>query len=97
MNVSNKIRIRAAPSFVLIALSLGGCTTTDPYDKAFAQLRIGATRQEVTQAMRDPPNQRSRLDLPLVDAEQLVWKSSGGRHYVAVFALDHLVSKSVFD
>ena len=83
-------------SATVLVAALSGCTAPEAYEQRFAGVAIGATRAELLERMKTPPDDRSRLDLPLVSVEQLTWKSRlDGRRYVAQLALDHVVGKSV--
>jgi hypothetical protein len=78
-----------------LILSLVACQTHDGLEGPFAVVKIGATRDELMSTMKQAPTSRSRIDLPLVDAEQITWKSSTGRHYVATLVVERVISKTI--
>ena len=79
-----------------LVLSLMACHLPDSLEEPFVSVRIGATRDELMATMKQAPTTRSRIDLPLVDAEQIAWKSLTGRQYVATLVVDRVISKTIF-
>lgn len=78
---------------MLVALS--ACNGLDPYaDKFQNQLSIGDSRNRAVEVM-GPPSTVNSLEVPLLQLEQLAWKSASGHVYVVHAVAGRVVSKSV--
>lgn len=81
-----------------IALLLGtSCGQLDPYATKYPQVGIGDDRARVISLMGQPDSVNS-VEVPLLKAEQLVWRAPGkGRVYVVTVIMDHAVAKLSVD
>lgn len=78
-----------------MVVALSACNGLDPYaDKFQNQLAIGDSRNRAVEVM-GPPSTVNSLEVPLLQLEQLAWKSANGRVYVIHTAAGRVVSKSV--
>ena len=68
----------------------------DPHRVAWLRVGIGDSREAVLQLMGPPRSQQS-IELPLVQLDQMAWRSVTGRVYLMHFALGRAVTKVVVD
>jgi hypothetical protein len=87
----NKIKLS-----ILITAALSACQMMDQHAQSWSQLRVGDSRQQAVLLLGEP-SKVTALEVPLVSIEQCAWKAIGGRTYIAHFAMNHLVAKSVID
>lgn len=80
---------------LLMAMLFTACGALDPYESRFANVSVGDTRAQLTATMRDAPDQRNQLNLPLITVEQLTWRAPPGRAYLVHLAFDRVVAKSI--
>jgi len=81
----------------LALLFLTACSQLDPYAAKYPQLAIGDDRARVIGVMGQPDSVNS-VEVPLLKAEQLVWRAPGrGRVYVVTVIMDRAVAKLSVD
>ena len=79
-----------------LVCAVGGCALLDQYSDAWRRVGIGDSRDQVVQVMGQPGTQRS-IELPLIQLEQMTWRSLGGKVYLMHFAFGRAVTKVVVD
>ena len=95
-----KLNRRLIPGSAVLGLALlflTACSQLDPYAAKFPQLAIGDDRTRVIGVMGQPDSVNS-VEVPLLTAEQLVWRAPGrGRVYVVTVIMDRAVAKLSVD
>lgn len=80
---------------VAVLMTLAGCNNFDPYAERFGNVQVGDSRERVVQVMGEPSAVNS-IEVPLVRAEQLTWKSpANARVYTVRLAMDRVATKSI--
>ena len=74
----------------------GACSQMDSHRAAWQRVGIGDSREAVLQQMGSPHSQQS-IELPLLQLDQMAWRSVTGRVYLMHFALGRAVTKVVVD
>ncbi len=83
---------------VVVLASLAGCNLLDPYSDKFVQVAIGDSRARLVSVMGSPPASVSSVELPLVQVEQLAWRSrTNARVYLSHVFMGRVVSKIVIE
>ena len=72
------------------------CSQMDTHRDAWLRVGIGDSRETVLQQMGPPRSQQS-IELPLLQLDQMAWRSVTGRVYLMHFALGRAVTKVVVD
>ncbi len=81
----------------LAFLLLPACSQLDPYAAKYPQVGIGDDRARVISLMGQPDSVNS-VEVPLLKAEQLVWRAPGkGRLYIVTVVMDRTVAKLSVD
>ena len=86
-------KVLLLPTLLTLA---SACSQLDQHSDAWRRVAIGDTREAVQQVMGAPQSQQS-IELPLVQLEQLAWRSYSGRVYLVHFAMGHALTKVVVD
>jgi hypothetical protein len=78
---------------VLAVLLLSACSRFDSYADKFGQVEIGDSQQRLVSLM-GTPSTTSSIEIPLLQMQQLSWKSAG-RQYVIHVVAQRVVSKII--
>ena len=77
-----------------LPFALGACNALDPYADKFDRVAVGDSRASVVSAMGQP-SASSSLQMPLVSLDGMTWRAPvGGKLYLVLIAMDHVVAKS---
>ena len=80
---------------VVTVMVLTGCNNLDPYAEKFGSVEVGDSRERVVELMGQPSVVNS-IEVPLVRAEQLTWKSpANARVYTVRLVMDRVATKGV--
>ena len=96
MKLKSAVKKFALTLTTLMFAGLVGCHMPDPYAKNWELLQIGSTRQQAMQLLGDAAKVTA-FEIPLVSVEQVTWRTVAGRTYLAHFAVNRLVAKSIID
>lgn len=78
-----------------VVMALTGCKYFDTYEEKFGRVEIGDSRARVVEVMGAPDTANS-IEVPLVTAEQLTWKSrASARVYTVRLVWGLVATKSV--
>ena len=79
-------------SFLIFITS--GCTYIDTYKTSFNAISVGDTDGKVLELMGMPDDEKS-IEIPMVEAKQMVWKSVlGNKVYIVHVIMGRVVSKT---
>lgn len=79
-------------------LFVTACASYDPYAAKFPLVGLGDNRARVIEVMGQPPDSVNSVEVPLVKAEQLSWRSPGkGRLYLVLMVMDRTAAKFSVD
>ena len=90
----SKLTRRMPLELLLMALLLvTACGRSDPYEAKFPQVGLGDDRPRVV-ALMGPPASVNSIKVPLLKAEQWIWRAPGrGRIYTVIVSMDRTVAK----
>ena len=78
-----------------IILSAVACNNLDPYAEKWPQIEIADSRSRAIEVMGSPTTVNS-IEVPLVRAEQLTWKSSANqRVYILTIVMNRVAAKTI--
>lgn len=73
------------------------CNSLDPYVEQWPLVKIADTRSQAIAVMGSPSSVNS-IEIPLVQVEQLSWKSPANqRVYIITIVMDRVAAKSVHE
>lgn len=82
----------------MAVLLVTACVGYDPYVTKFPQIALGDNRARVIDLMGQQPDSVYSVEVPLLKAEQLAWRTPGkGRIYLVLVVMDRTAAKFSVD
>ncbi|MBP9759537.1 hypothetical protein KBD45_07635 [Candidatus Dojkabacteria bacterium] len=78
----------------LLIFFMSGCTYLDRYRTSFSAISVGDTDGKVLELMGTPDDEKS-IEIPMVQAKQMIWKSVlGNKVYIVHCVMGRVIGKT---
>lgn len=79
---------------IVSVVLLSACSRLDTYSSKFDAIAIGDSSSRAVQVMGNPDDEKS-IEIPLIEAKQLIWKSiPSNKVYIVHIVMGKVVSKT---